>query len=718
MNEFPEVKEYTGERIEAIPGTNEEKKDGIPEDGVLLKRIDNFLNTYKPNYQKLQQIAIRNREYWRAKQIDESDLYVGESPIIDNRIFTALETIVPIVTRKTPEPDITIIPFGGRNTQLQEKTEVFLKQLWETDLNMQANMEAIVRNLFAARYGSLKYFYDDKKKRLGARVQPMGKLLFNYGVESIEETAIVEFVTKRVGDVCKEFPEKAEEIKQAAGLEQMDEDSLMEYIEWWSPDGEIYACKYKDILMFKGPNPNWNWTNPFEVPEDEIDEEAEEVEDAEPATANSKSFNHLPAPEKPYLLLNHLTWGDSLVDDTSLIEQAISLQDSVNKRKRNTEQNAGMANGKIIGAGKRIKKDDFDEIDNSPEQKIYLEGAETTEGAIAMLTGRALDNGIFTDMQDSRAEIDNVMGTHATTRGEQQSQETATGRAILKESDAGRLEILTRRIEKFAQDFYNSMVQMIYVHFDEQHPIHYSSRIGNAGHLTARERQAYILRDEYKDVSVEILVQRGSTVPRDKMTQKAEAVDLAKQGLMSKKDMYEILEYSNPDDLARNAYLEANAPQMLYEIPTGDTWEIEAIRHTSEIVNSEVLDGEKVPIFDSQDPAQYAKHVTTHQEYLKGTEIDPDLPSFDELDLDVKSELIEHIQKELTQAEELANELQSQMGGISTDPTMAAAANAIAGASGAVAEEPMTQMGSGQIAAEVMAGGQAAPPPQMTPPMV
>jgi hypothetical protein len=155
---------------------------------------------------------------------------------------------------------------------------------------------------------------------------------------------------------------------------------------------------------------------------------------------------------------------------------------------------------------------------------------------------------------------------------------------------------------------------------------------------------------------------------------------------------------------------------MLYEVPTGDVWEIEAIRHTSAIVDSEYPDDVKIEVFGSDDPNLYTKHLTTHIEYLKGAEIDPDVVAFDELDLETKQKLIEHIEMEKTQAEELANELQSQMGGLMSDPAMGQIAEQMAAQGGV--EDTAVMQGGGQLAAEALAGGQMSPPPQVMPPMV
>lgn len=640
MRDYPEIPEYGPDQVEVV----EDNIDIGVSDDELVERVNRREKDWRGDYTKLQELAVENRNYWRGRQLDENSLYEGDVAIVVNRIFQSMETIIPIVTRRTPEPNVTVRPFNSNDLKLQEKIEAKLKESWEVDQEMQSKVEEGLRNLFCSRYMAMKYFYNEETDDYEFTLMPMGKLSFPHKASSPEECpAIIEYVSTTVGDLKERFPEKKEEIEaqlRALGANAGD-DTEVDYIEYWEDD--FYACVWKDLLLYKDYNPNFNYD-----PVPETDEEGNPIEEAKEESEYGRSFNYYRHPRKPYLFLNWLTFGDSMVDDTSLVEQVKSLQDGINRRKMQFDQNAKLANGKMIAAGNRISRDDFDNITNDPEEKLYLENADSVQGAIDMFYGRSLDSGIYNDMQDSKAEVDNIMGTHSTTRGERDAKETATGRAILKESDVGRLEILTRRIEKFGQEVYGAMIQMMYVYYTSQHPVHMLDEDNDPTKLTAKEKESYILRDEFAGKNIRVLVQAGSTTPRDKMVEKAEAIDLWQNGGMATVDMYRRLEYGDAEKLARNAFYEKNMPEMLYGGPDGQGYNVDAIRNIQRIT-----DGKKPEPFKTQNIDRFTNYIVTFQEYMKGTEVDVDLPEFKALDRKQQAAIRTHLEEELAMVDEL-----------------------------------------------------------------
>jgi hypothetical protein len=623
INDIPKIKDYKESDVEVIQGDIKNAKD----EADLVKKINERLSQYKKSYFEIKTVAERNREYWRGTQTDKDDLYEGENPISINRTFQSIETIIPIVTRKTPEPNVTVYPGSKNNLVLQEKIERLLKEQWEVEQDLQGKTEEALRILFCQRYVAIKYDFDRSTGEMKFTLMPMGKILFPFEYPNVDECPfIIEFAEDTLANLKEKFPEKAQELEERVKAKggSVSDDSLVSYLEYW--ENKFYACLFEDVLLTLEDNPHWNYDN--------------------------EELNHFKSARKPYIFLNHLLFGDSMLDDTSLIEQASTIQDSINKRKRQIELNAGLANGKMVIAGNKMSKEVADNISNDPEEKIYLEGADMATGAIEIISGRGVGQEVFNDMAHSESQIDNIMGTHSTTRGERDTQETATGRAILKESDTGRLEILTRRIEKWGQEIYNAMVQLAYVYYEEQHPIHYSTEKGDNRILSASERLDYIVNTEFEGVAVKVLVQRGSTIPRDKSTEKAEAVDLWKNKGMATIDMYNILEYPNAEKLARNSYLENNTPEKLYTAPDGG-FDITAMQHIYQIVHAESPEEATVKPFVPENPDDMAKHIMTHQEYLKGTNIDPDLPNFYDLDANTRSFIIDHVMQEVQFASEM-----------------------------------------------------------------
>jgi len=69
---------------------------------------------------------------------------------------------------------------------------------------------------------------------------------------------------------------------------------------------------------------------------------------------------------------------------------------------------------------------------------------------------------------------------------------------------------------------------------------------------------------KYNKDGIKILVKPGSTLPTDKNTQRAEAIELAKMGKISDMDLFERMDFPNPQQLAKNSFLQARYPMLLF----------------------------------------------------------------------------------------------------------------------------------------------------------
>lgn len=665
--------------IELADNPNAKGKSFELSDQDLVKRIQRREQEYSQGLTDILERAKKNRAYYRGDQVREDDLYEDEIGVVVNKIFQGMETLIPIATKKTPDPNVIIRPITAQNNRLKRKLYQKLREEWEVEQQMPIKMQSALRNLKTAFHAVFKYYWDDETNEMCFKLMPIGSVIFPKDCATAYECpAIIEYVDSTLGELMEKYPDHREQLKRDAG-EGATEDSKMRYIEYH--ENEFYACKYKETILFRGDNPNFS-----------------KVTDE-----NGNTFNHFKRPEKPYIFLNHITFGDSMVDETSEIEQAISLQDTVNKRKRQISNAAG--SGKTVVAGGKMARADFNEISNDPDEKIYLEDQDDVTGAIMNLPPKPLSEAVYSDMMDSKAEIDNTMGTHATTRGERDGQETASGRVLLKESDVDRIGLLATRIENFSYYIFRAMLQMMYVFYDEQMPVHFYDNENDLKALSPKEEEVYIINTEFYNKFIRILVKNGSTLPEDTFAKKAEAVDLAKNGMMSWLDMYRILDYENPEQLARNAYLQQTNPAMLYEQLGDDGFQIDAIQHMKQITESEVMDSDLFDIFDTPDITLYEKHLTTQLEYIKGTEIDPELIPYDSLDFETKRIIREHIMMEKTQFDQLVAEEQErlarmqQTNGIDLPPELMAILEQLQG--GAVPTEeppiPVSEGGQGNL---------------------
>lgn len=614
----------------------QDKITGADSEEDMVRRIKKREQAGRTYYDELNTRTELNRRYWTNETVDEQTLGIGEYPMSNNRIFMALETIIPIVTRRTPEPQATVLPRSNSSLMLQEKVERYLKDQWDIENKMQQQLHIGIRHLAQSGYLIGKTYWDAESKTSKHKILSPGASMFPKGFSSVATSPwVIEYVRDTIENVYERFPEYQSKLEKyiAQKYPGADIDSRMTYVEYWE-DGKV-CWKFEDCYLGTADNPHYIY----------LDDKEEQ-----------RRINHFSSPRKPFMQCNWFTLGENIADETTLFDQVRELQDAVNRRKRQIDTNTEFANGKWIGAGGLIERDDFFQIEGDSHH-IYLEKAQDVRGAIDVFYGRGLDQGVFADLQDTKRDMDNIMGTNATTRGERDAQETATGRAILKESDTGRLDLLTLNLEQYAEDYFNYEVQMVKTYFDEKHPIHSLPEGADPYRMSEQDKVTYISKEEFTKVSTKILVKNGSTAPRDRLVEASEAVQLARDGLMAYVDMYEALGYSNPEKMAKNAILQASSPEKLHpELVDPEKFEPEAIAHIVEVLSSTINPLPVPDPFDSADLRSYEKHIQTHRDYMAGIDIDEDVIPWEEISLEAKTALQQHVRNEIINLENLMAE--------------------------------------------------------------
>src|SRR3990167_4108188 len=96
----------------------------------------------------------------------------------------------------------------------------------------------------------------------------------------------------------------------------------------------------------------------------------------------------------------------------------------------------------------------------------------------------------------------------------------------------------------------------MYVYYDETH---YGSVLGGL-----EGQNVIALSNQDLNRKLTVSVKEGSLIPKDDVSRANQAVDMAAGGKMSLVDLYNILDYPNPQEMATRAWLEVNAPHMLY----------------------------------------------------------------------------------------------------------------------------------------------------------
>lgn len=525
---------YTEEAQESIDEISPTLKLDIPDDD-LVRDINKLVSESENKREDLNKVGKDNENYWKADQIDPVRLQDWQSKIVDNRLFMSVETVIPIMTSRTPEPTLRL-----GDGDLRENTKQFLMNLWEVPNDdvaspgMQEIFEMVSRHWMIYRIGVLKYYYDAEIDDMVSTYVHPNKMVFDNKARNFKESRFVgEYVDDTLKEMEDKFPaEKIKALKELLGKEG-GEMTKINYLEFWTPEYVVY--KFKEIILDKKKNPNWDYGD-----------------------LGGGQFNLFKAPRIPYLALNVFNLGNGVYDDTSLMDQAKKLQDGVNKRKNQINDNAN-DNGVLIGSGEYIDKKVLEGYTGSPREKLWLKKGNPSD-AIARLAPKQMAAHVYQDLQDSKSEIDNMFGAHSTTRGERGQQKTLGEARLLKQGDLGRIDLLSRALDRLAEDWYASMLHMNLVFKDKPKKVNSNDEDGT---------EIIFDRNEYLDEqgqlkSIIIKVKAGSAMSIDKDVRRAEAVELAAQGLIDPITFYERMDYANPREMAMQLLLWQTNPMSLF----------------------------------------------------------------------------------------------------------------------------------------------------------
>ena len=513
-------------------------------DAELTSMIDRKIRSAYGEYEKLKTEGTRNERYWANEQLQGINLYWHNSRIVQNRIYMGTETMVPIITSKPAEPMITMAGFDEKKDG-SEKEREFLRQIermlldkyYDEDHPQQEVFEMIARHLLLYKIGIPKIRWDDDMDDYIVEFVHPHKMIISPDGHYNEDVWTAEYMEWTLGDIIKEFPEQESTIMHAVfpGTDSSEKllGTPLGFWEYWSEDGKYLVWKMNSVILQKKLNPYMVWKKD--------------------KTFN-KEKNHFSYPKKPYMFLNSQNLGRHIWDDTTPISQGISLQDGINLMQRIITDTA-RDQGILVGAQEGIDRDELYKYTGAYNEKLSIKGGNP-QGALYRVAPKQLAPHVQENLLHLENASDNIMGTHATTRGEKSKQPTLGQDVMSKESDYGRIDAVVRGIERVANAIYNWELQMIAVKYKEDH---YTRVLGDEDGKKAYEKMKEGIKKRIK-----ITVKPGSTLPVDKLTQRNEAIELAKADKISDLDFFERMDYPNPREMAKRVFLQKNKPEMLY----------------------------------------------------------------------------------------------------------------------------------------------------------
>ncbi|MCR4323941.1 MAG: hypothetical protein NUV37_03170, partial [Nanoarchaeota archaeon] len=375
---MPEDKNQELEQIVASFRANLEFE---AEEDDLVAAINKAIEESKDLKAEIDRVGKQNKLYWKRGTIKDLDnLHPKKSRITSNRIFTDIETAIPILTANPPEPTI----IGSLDNAAKEVLKKALTIAYEVKYRMQQKIQHVIRHWILFRVGILKYRWDKSKgfvtepvlaKKIGMDKRASNTETCEYIWEELED---------KLEDLDNKFPKQKVYLHQKAGGDNPK--TKLKYIEFWGGNGEWVAWKLGEKILDKSKNPNFDYEN--------------------------EENNIFEIPHFPYIFINVFNIGDEtgLYDETSLIEEAAQLQEGVNQLEQQIlDLNEGQKRV-WIALGRAISEAKAQElVDKTGDLMIYVD-RNGMPGDVQQVQSGKPDAALFNHLTHLLNEIDNTIG--------------------------------------------------------------------------------------------------------------------------------------------------------------------------------------------------------------------------------------------------------------------------------------------------------------------
>lgn len=534
--------------------TNFEELNLSMSDDQLDKMLINSLEADRDHWNQspwnLQDTDTENTAFLFGDQLDERDFIKGDIRYKDNRIFSSVRAILSYATGQLAKPDIT--PSRG--------DEIYLKGARDTgsalyqhaaDDKVEHKVRAAVLNLISRKRGYLKLRFDPNIGLNGDIVtevcNPEDIIIDRYAGYLQNPSKIYHRIRCTVDELCARFPEKDEEIKKAFSIRRgvySQTSKMVTYFECWftymegkePKEGVCWFIAEKHLILDKIPNPNWVYLK---------------------SNKKEKEANVTSIPPKPFVAFNYINTGHSYIDETCLVEQAKPMQIQLNKRLKQIGDNLDYANGRWVYSKKAFSQEDARNLVNKGARTLAGVDREDVNGALANVAPQQFTPQINQTVLFAQNEIDGMMGTPSQFKGAQPDSQDTLGRDLMIKQQAGALQDdLVRCVSLGMEEYYKILLQMMRVYYTDDY--WFQTKGGDGKY------EFILINSDKIDSNVKVSVQTDSTLPLDKASIRATAMELWKAGnAIAIKDLYEMLGLPNPELLAEH-YLEQNTDPAGY----------------------------------------------------------------------------------------------------------------------------------------------------------
>lgn len=584
----PQTQVETLEVIESNP-----LKLNLP-DNVFVNTLDKKIEESRRWFASKKDLYKRrekNLEYYLGQQIanleKKNEIADHKSRYLDNLIWEGEGTLKPVALSRVP--DLIAKP-GNKSEESKETaervTEVINNRMRKRETRTVLGKAYRHRPIYFTAI--IKCRWDPEKGRLGdyvyENIHPDNIDVDHTASSNKEEFDwIAHHYELSVREILMRWPRKRAELyREIDWVEdnRSEETKLATKLRitevwytWYEKKEDKWeriegvAWKYKKLVFDNIKNPYWDWEgeeilfthDPDSLEKRKVgeDELRQSLLMGAPLnlTAEKTYFNHFQNPRKPFIFLGYEQLGMQPYDETSRIEQAIPLEDSVNKRGQQITTTAGKSHGTdIYSAESGLKKADVEALDpTDPDESVYVTGDVTK--VHKNIPGPQVNPAWFQEQAQNRERGFSMLGTNAALRGVRQGPDPATKTQLFKESDYTRIDDEVEEVVNYAaEQMADWAMQFIKLFYTEEHMIHL---IGIDGSITFQK----IDRDFIED-GMEVEVSASAV---DKLRRRQEAKELARTEMIDPLTFFKDMDLDDPEGRTEKLLMFNAEPALYYE---------------------------------------------------------------------------------------------------------------------------------------------------------
>lgn len=508
-------------------------------DRDIIRNLNQRINDSDAYWNDSQGFDLKNQRAmntrWHLNRIDEKGLYRHQKEYKENQIFASEESIVSYVTSQIAGPLVIPASSSDRSKLFAGDLEKAINCHSEDVVDIGSMVELAVRNILNKRVAIIKFRFDKHHGSHGEIVaearDPENIILDKNAALGSNPAFICDVLKKSAEELCTEFPDKEEEILKVLGIQRKTPKQMTREVavrEVWlthydknNEPQEGVVWYFDDLVLDKMRNPNWLYATP--------------------------GMNLLDYPKKPFIFGNLVNYGTHLIDSTTPLEQAIPIQQYLNRRGRQIMENADHANPLlVISTASGLSKDDGQNLTGDPNQKLFIDttSGQSVEQLVHHIEAEQLPDYVIQDKQDARLQVGNIMGAPIDFTGAGGDDGDATlGEVMIKKNQAaGRQDMMVRAVTRMLSHYYQYLVQMMIVWYDEAHHFTYDSGDGDFDYITLKRGL----------IEQGIRVKASKPANPDRSRIEAIVLKLFEKGGISLLDVYKLLQLDNPQQLYDN----------------------------------------------------------------------------------------------------------------------------------------------------------------------